>query len=169
MGTCQLDVPRDAAGELDAPLPDAPTDATVVPCDLAGFTCGVGAQVFMCGTTCFARCNALVTRTTAQTRCQAWSGWLAEITDVATNACVTAKIAGQTWIGLAQSAGAATPDAGWTWNGTTPVAFTNWAAGKPDDAGGGENGQEQCGHIATDGTWDDDICGLNGIAFVCQH
>jgi hypothetical protein len=169
MGTCQIDVPRDATVEVDAPMPDTSIDATVLPCDVAGFTCGVGAKVFMCGTTCFARCNAQVTNAVAQTRCAAWSGKLAELADATTNACVTAQIAAISWIGLAQSAGAATPAEGWTWNGTTPVTFTSWAAARPDDAGGGENGQEQCGALSTNGTWDDDPCGFQGLAFVCQR
>jgi len=172
MGTCQIDVPRDGAVEVDAPvMPDAPPiDATVLPCDLAGFTCGVGAEVFMCGTTCFARCNALVTNSGAQPRCAAWSGKLAELPDATTNTCVTAKIAALSWIGLTQSASAATPADGWTWNGTTPVTFTSWHVGKPDDGGGGvEHGREQCGVLLTDGTWDDDACAFNGLAFVCQR
>jgi hypothetical protein len=169
MGTCQLDVSRDAAVQIDAPAPDAAIDAPMLPCDLTGFTCGTGAEVFMCGTQCFARCNALLTNAAASTRCQGWSGKLAEIPDAATNACVTAKIAALSWIGLTQSATATTPAAGWSWNNATPVTFTSWHAGQPDDADGVESHQEQCGTVATDGTWDDQACGFNGLAFVCQH
>jgi hypothetical protein len=166
-GTCQLDVPRDA--DLDTPRFDASSDAVALPCDLAEFACGVGAKVFMCGTTCYARCNASVNSAAAQTRCQAWSGRLGEIPDAETNACVTDGIAGRAWIGLAQSADATTPADGWTWNGTTPVTFAGWHDGRPDDADGSENKQEQCGALDTDGTWDDTPCGFNGLAFVCQR
>jgi hypothetical protein len=62
----------------------------------------------------------------------------------------------------------ATPGANWTWNNTTPVVYTNWVSGKPDDGGGGENGSEQCAHIETGGIWDDEACN-NGRPFFCSR
>ena len=64
----------------------------------------------------------------------------------------------QIWLGGIQGAGAMAPNDKWTWNGdaTRPLDsnhYTNWASGRPDDAGGGvENGREQCATIRPGGS-----------------
>jgi Lectin C-type domain len=171
-GFCRLagDEP-DAAPPADVSADaavDTAVDAVVLPCTLDGLTCS-GAQVFMCGSSCFAKCGANVTAGAARNACEAWSGRLAEIPDAATNACVAAKVAQFAWVGLTQASTATTPDAGWSWNNATPLTYTNWRAGKPDDAGGGENGQEQCALIFNDGTWDDTGCGAIATPFICSR
>jgi hypothetical protein len=73
------------------------------------------------------------------------------------------------WIGLTQSNLATSPSTGWTWNGTTPLVYTNWLSGKPDDADNNENGEEQCASIRPNGgTWDDDGCG-GSLDFFCER
>jgi hypothetical protein len=176
-GFCRLaeNIEPDATAAPDAP-PDAPPDsaidAVVLPCTLDGLTCNPGVlgappQVVMCGSQCFTTCGANVNATTARNACDAWSGRLAEIHDAATDACLAPKVAQYAWIGLTQAATATTPAAGWTWNSTTPLTYTNWRAGKPDDGGGGEKGSEQCGALFADGTWDDMSCGAIVSPFIC--
>jgi Lectin C-type domain len=147
---------------------DTAVDAVMLPCTVDGLTCnGATPHVFMCGSSCFASCGMGVVAATARNVCAAWSGRLAEIHDAATDACVAAKIGQFAWVGLTQASTATTPDADWSWNNTTPLTYTNWRAGKPDDAGGGENGQEQCALMFNDGTWDDTGCGAIASPFIC--
>ena len=165
---CQIDdtMPHDAPG--DTPV-DMPIDAPPLPCTTAGLTCGTGPTTFMCGATCFAKCGATVTQPAAQTRCQGWSGHLAEIFDATTNACVASHVGTASWIGLTQALTGMTPAADWSWNNTIPLSYTNWAAGKPDDADGNENHQEQCGNINPNGTWDDTECNAVALPFFCSR
>jgi hypothetical protein len=75
---------------------------------------------------------------------------------------------GTAWVGLVQLTTATRPADGWTWNGTTPVVFTNWQSGVPDDRDNDENGAEQCAKIQPDGTWDDVTCS-SPINFFCER
>jgi hypothetical protein len=96
-------------------------------------------------------------------------GKLGQIDNAAEDSCVTPFVASATWIGLEQAPGAATPGAGWTWNGTAPLMYTNWLAGKPDDSDNNENGAEQCAAIrASNGQWDDDPCSM-AHDFFCER
>jgi hypothetical protein len=114
----------------------------------------------------------MVLRATAETRCAGWTGALGEIDSADEDICVAMKISTAAfWIGLIQGGGAMAPNDKWTWNGdaTTPMKYTNWAAGKPDDgADRTENGEEQCGTIRPGGTWDDDGCN-QGLGFFCTR
>jgi hypothetical protein len=94
----------------------------------------------------------------AQTICVVWGGHLGEIDDATEEACVEAYVSDKTWIGLMQAPGAANPAANWTWNGTTPVVYSNWQSGAPNDADGTENGDEQCADLQPSGNWDDEPC-----------
>jgi hypothetical protein len=174
--TCERGVCRhgsfdepDAAIVHDSAPVDTAIDAAPRPCTTDGLTCNTTAVAFMCGTTCFAKCGQGVVQATAETACEAWSGRLAEVPDATTNTCLAAHAGTDSWFGLTQSPAATTPDAGWTWNGVDPVTFISWAAGKPDDAGGGENGAEQCAAIASNGTWDDMSCSAFAFPFTCSR
>jgi hypothetical protein len=81
----------------------------------------------------------------------AWdSGRLCAITSAAENAFVfglvddpqywnvNALYANGPWLGGVQSADAVEPDGGWAWVTVEPFVFTNWAAGEPNNASGGD-------------------------------
>jgi hypothetical protein len=160
----------------DARMTDAMVDAMEVPCIADGLSCGGTPLPFKCGDQCWVKCTDPVSRATAETRCTGWTGALGEIDDATENGCVALKISTAAfWLGAIQGAGAATPADKWTWNGdaTRPVDqnhYNNWAAGKPDDADGNEDGMEQCGTIRPGGTWDDDGCTPQvGLGFFCRR
>jgi hypothetical protein len=155
----------DAPPPIDAP--DAPPIDSAPVCVAAGLDCPT-ATVFLCGSSCWAHCSTAKTRDAAATLCGAWGGHLGEIDDMAEQTCAAAKLQGAfAWIGGVQQPGQTSPDAGWTWNGTRPMVFQSWAAGKPDD-GGGENGSEQCLNMQPSGPWDDVECN-RAQAFFCER
>ena len=175
LGACSL---RDAPPvDASPPPPDAaidaappPPDAMPLACSTAGLTCNGGTvTMFSCGGNCWVRCSTSVLRDTARAACEAWHGALGQIDDATENGCVTAKLPTPAWLGLIQSDNATTPAMGWTWNGATPVVYTHWQqGGKPDDADGNENREEQCASISPDSTWDDNACN-SPIDFVCER
>jgi hypothetical protein len=161
------DAPPDAP--IDAALP--PIDAMRLPCEPTGLSCGGGgsATTFMCGGNCWVVCTGNVARDVARAACAGWMGALGEIDNATENGCVAPHVASAAWIGLEQAPGTATLGAGWTWNGTVPLAYTNWAANRPDDGSGNETGSEQCADIrAAGGQWDDDTCGT-ALDFFCER
>lgn len=180
VGRCSLrDVPAlDASPpEPDAPPPDAPVDAALpidaarLPCEPTGLACGGGgtASTFMCGGNCWAVCTGNVGFDAARAACAGWMGKLGQVDNAAEDSCITPFVASATWIGLEQAPGAATPGAGWTWNGTAALTYTNWLEGKPDDGDNNESGAEQCAAIrASNGQWDDDPCSM-AHDFFCER
>jgi hypothetical protein len=56
----------------------------------------------------------------------------------------------------------------WTWNGVTPIVYTHWHAGEPNDGDGRENGSDQCGRFQTDGGWGDIVCAAP-YSFFCER
>jgi hypothetical protein len=172
LGSCTEHDAGDAAVP-DARNTDAATDATidamVLPCATTGLSCGGAATMFSCGGHCWVRCTGGAAWTAAGTACAGWQGALGEIDDATEQSCVASRASTPTWLGLNQSAAATTPGQGWAWNtSTAPLGFTQWHAGKPDDADGNENHQEQCGKIQVDGTWDDDPCS-EPLDFFCER
>ena len=164
MGSCSLGAagdagPVDAAPSHDAP--DAPADAAALACGATGNVCGGGGlSIHSCAQRCWLVCDGVRTHDDAEKLCANWQGTLAELDDATEQACLAPDITTKTWIGLAQTAGANKPTESWTWGGTRSVTFTRWQGGVPNDADGNENGDEQCGHIQPDGTWDDAGCGV---------
>jgi hypothetical protein len=159
------DAPSDAPIDASAP----PIDAMRPACTTAGLSCSGTAIMFTCGgDNCWVRCTGNVPRNTARAACAGWMGALGEIDDATEQSCVAAHIGPGGWIGLIQSDIATTPGTGWTWNGTTPPAYTHWLAGKPDDADSNESGAEQCASIGIDGTWDDQNCS-SSAGFFCER
>jgi hypothetical protein len=176
LGSCSRSAqsPVDARSTPPDAMADAMVDAMPVPCNADGLTCGGAPTVFLCGTQCWVKCTDTVSRTAADTRCTGWTGALGEIDDASEQTCVASHIMTvQIWLGATQGAGAMTPNDKWTWNGdaTRPLDsnhYNNWAQGKPDDAGGVEDGQEQCAAMLPGGGWDDDPCDqLQG--FFCRR
>lgn len=168
LGSCSLSAPPpDARAPAPDAMIDAPPDALPL-CSTAGLSCAGTVTMFTCGGHCWVQCTDAVPRDTARSACAGWTGALGEIDDATEQGCVTPHVDAPTWIGAIQSDTATTPSAGWTWNGATPVAYTNWATGKPDDAGNGEDGMEQCASIRVGGTWDDDGC-PQAREFFCER
>jgi Lectin C-type domain len=176
LGSCSL---HDAAPPVDArPNPDAaldaPIDALVLACSTAGLTCIGTPIMFSCGKSCWVRCTGSVPRETARTRCADWMGALGQIDDMTEEICVAGgagmpnHVVADSWIGLIQDNAATAPKLGWTWNGAGQIVFSRWAAGEPEDSDNNENGDEQCGNIRTDGTWDDQSCS-NLLDFFCER
>lgn len=171
LGSCRLrDLPADADGGApdSGAAVDARLDAMVLPCTADGLTCGGGAMAFPCGGHCWVYCPTATTWTSASQSCTGWQGALGQVDDATEDTCAAAQIAADSWIGLSQSDPATTPGMGWTWNGKTPVVYTHWVNGKPDDGDGRESGAEQCGKMQTDGQWDDAGC-TQANRFLCER
>jgi hypothetical protein len=158
----------DASPDAPVDAPPPPIDAMRLPCNATGLSCSGTATTFTCGGNCWVMCTANVPRETARAGCAGWMGVPGEINDAIEEGCVTPHVSAAAWIGLVQSATATRPGDGWTWNGTTPVTYTNWLAGKPDDGDNRESGAEQCASIRTNGTWDDDACNTP-LDFLCER
>lgn len=172
LGRCSLhESPADARPPAPDAAIDAPADAMPPVCSTAGLSCAGGTvTMFPCGGHCWVQCTAAVSRDMAQAACTGWTGALGEIDDATEQGCVAPQVSAPTWIGAIQSDTARTPSDGWTWNGNaaTPLVYTSWTPGKPDDAGNGEDGMEQCASIRVGGGWDDDGCG-QARAFFCER
>jgi hypothetical protein len=142
-------------------------------CD--GITAPAGCSTFGCAGTCHLYCIGAVAFADAKPACEAWGGYLAEIDTIEENDCTSAMLTGDTWLGLTQAPGQATPDAGWSWlHAGQPLAtFTNWTPGQPDDADGIENDEQDCAVMqgpagTSPGTWNDRAC-MYAYAYVCEH
>ncbi len=89
---------------------------------------------------------------------------LAIINSAAGNTTVQSLIIGlDSWLGATD----AVTEATFLWPDNTPLAFTNFRAGEPNNGDG--NGQEDCLVIegARGGSWDDRPCGLV-LSYVCS-
>ncbi|MBI3519122.1 MAG: gliding motility-associated C-terminal domain-containing protein [Bacteroidetes bacterium] len=63
------------------------------------------------------------------------------------------------WIGFSD----AITEGSFVWYDGSPISYTNWAAGEPNNAGGNEN----CTQIYTDGSWNDLNCsGYNSMSVI---
>lgn len=112
-----------------------------------------------------AYCFSARTYVDAQNDCVDQGGHLVSIHDQATQDEVTAGafavLWSSWWIGLDDVAVEGT----FAWQDGTPVDYTAWAGGEPNDAGGNED----CGHIAewAGGGWNDIPCDF-GLPYVCR-
>jgi hypothetical protein len=130
-----------ADGGDTAPALDV-VDAPPLACDASNYPC---ADPFfkVCGNLCYVVCNVALTRAAAAPACNAWGGALAIVPDATHHDCL-ATITNDSWVGLAQSSGAAGLTAGWQWI-DGKAHLLNWNAGEPNDGDGVEDGAEQCG------------------------
>ena len=75
---------------------------------------------------------------------------------------VTAAAGNKVWIGGTDAASEDT----WKWDSTgTPLWYTNWYSGQPDDAGGNEDCMEF--NYRSSGKWNDATCTIK-LKYVCQ-
>ena len=57
------------------------------------------------------------------------------------------------WFGLRQDVNGAEPDEGWGWVTGESLDFTNWNDPEPNNVG-----NEDCGELTANGTWNDNAC-----------
>lgn len=70
-------------------------------------------------------------------------GHLASIQDLAENQWLLSTFGDDNrWIGLYQPPGSPEPGGGWTWSDGSPVTYTNWCSGEPNDDHEGEHWAE---------------------------
>ena len=88
----------------------------------------------------------------AEAACLAAGLQLASVRSAAENALLkTAAGGNHVWIGGTDAASEGT----WMWNSSNaPLSYTNWGAGEPNNAMGGED----CLHFRPSGEWNDDKC-----------
>lgn len=101
----------------------------------------------------------------AEFDCVAQGGHLVSIHDQATQDEVRdtafGLLPGNWWIGLSDNALEGT----FVWSDNTPLDYTAWAGGEPNNAGGNEN----CAHLweAAGGQWNDNVCAQT-MKYVCR-
>jgi len=98
-------------------------------------------------------------------------GVLASISSAAENDVILALTEGlgtyeRVWIGLSQSPKGAEPSGGWGWDDGTPLGYTNWYPGQPDNSWGEDFAHMHTWANPAPGTWNDvDESGPGGVAF----
>lgn len=104
---------------------------------------------------------AVMSWTTAKDKCKAAGGQLAVIPDAGTQAFLK-KIAGSAnvWLGASD----ARTEGRWVWVDGTPLQFSAWAEGQPDDL----DGRQHFLHMV-DGVWDDTVRDEKRVnAYICE-
>jgi hypothetical protein len=77
---------------------------------------------------------------------------------------------GSCWIPLSQAANQTDPKSGWAWSNGTQVSVmpVPWSGSEPNDAGGTENGDENCGQLDCLRNGINDYSCSAGMDIVCQ-
>ena len=145
----------------DAAVIDATTDAARVPGSVVWPTNGHAYLVVTVASG--------ITWTEADVRARNLGGHLVTINSAAENEFVWGLLGDKgpgSWLGGFQTAGSAEPAAGWRWVTDEPFDYTNWAAGQPNDSGGGEDAL----HYISDGSkaWSDDSKGSSWETFTVE-
>lgn len=164
---------------IDAPVApiDGP-DASPSVCSTAGLNCAGGnAHLLATCTTAAAEClvgcrdaPVIVSPDEAEAACVAWGGHLATLASIAQENCVRQTINGAIILGMRQQANQTAPLLGWFDYTGQPITFFRWDTGQPNDAGGGEDGQEQCVFSNTDPAWHDTPCDIDASArWICRR
>jgi hypothetical protein len=127
------------------------------------------AEVFSCGGQCFAVCLTAANRAGGTLICEDWGGCLATIQSELDNNCAASRIGSRAWIGARQIPNATTFASDWSWCDGSPLTYTAWSTGEPEDGGGGpEDGTEQCLVLSENADWIDAPCG-DPNPFVCSR
>jgi hypothetical protein len=109
-------------------------------------------------------CGNYVTWAVADAACEAFGLQLVTVPSAARNAALRdvgyAYFGGASWLGFSDQASEGT----WAWVDASPVAFTQWYYGEPNDSGG-----EDCAGINYGewGYWNDYGCGAS-LPFMCE-
>ena len=102
----------------------------------------------------------------AEARCTQIGAAIASIHSAAENELARIACGNTCWLGLAETggdAGTAAANQTWLWQDPlSPAAYTNWAAGAPDNAGG----DQRNAIIDTAGEWHDSGDGSLGLGYV---
>lgn len=125
------------------------------------------------GTNCFLLFSATKTWAQAKTACDGLPGHLAKITSAAENTIVAQlSVATDSFIGATD----AVTEGTFLWEDGTPLAYTNFRTGEPNNGGGMY--QEDClvmaGKKSVDG-WDDRPCttgivaGAGAYPYICEY
>ena len=110
-------------------------------------------------------CTSGLAWTDAEASCASYGYHLLTIDDRAENIwndnTADAYSTGKWWMGLNDRASEGT----WVWSDGTPLSYTNWHSGEPNDGGGNED----CGQLNrfTDETWNDEPC-TSAFAYICE-
>ncbi len=97
----------------------------------------------------------------ARDTCLAYGGDLASIPDNSTNSwiCSTLGCSDSPWMGFNDRVAEGT----WVWSDGSPVTFTRWGSGEPNNSG-----DEDCAQFRPDAYWNDVQCG-SSLPFVCKR
>lgn len=119
-------------------------------------------------------CSTAATASAADERCGAFAtgATLTSISHPTELSFALGIASGDSWVGLKQ-AGGASEAAGWGWNESTnefgiPPSVPPWADGEPNDNGGGEDGEEDCGLIVRGRDGFDDRRCTDNLDFICE-
>ncbi|MCA9560290.1 MAG: hypothetical protein KC583_17195, partial [Myxococcales bacterium] len=140
----------------DEDCDDRIDEGAACPCDLGAF-----------GTSAYLFCPQQVDWPTARAACQQVGYDLAVVEDGAEDSYLYASVNqrgfGDTWLGLNDRQN----EGDWVWLDGTPVAYSHWDRGEPNNGSGGED----CGLLMTrdgrDTQWDDRPCG-RGYSYICE-
>ena len=101
----------------------------------------------------FVRCSEQKSWSDAQAQCEALGGNLASIRSADENETVEAGLANTAWIGFNDFA----EEDSFEWIDGSPVTYTNWNGGEPNDYGQGEDCTEIIAAVGS-GVWNDSNC-----------
>lgn len=163
--------PVDAGGPDGDPQDDAGADAPIDARPCAG---GTMAQVAPDGS-CLVFVATPKTYAQAKADCAAMTAHLAYLENAALDTFAESFVGTvNTWIGASDVAIEGT----FVWDDGTPLAFTNWHAGEPNNGGPDATYQEDCAIIAGERVgkqWDDRPCDPSEVpesgsfAYLCQY
>jgi hypothetical protein len=160
------DQPLDAP-TIDGPPADAPPDARAC----------AGGDAHMVGPhgECLVMFTTLATYVAAKAACAAMNAHLAYLKDAELDAAAEAFVgSANTFIGLTDL-----PTEGqFVWDDGTPLSFSNWHTGEPNNGGSGATYEEDCVIIAgarVGAQWDDRPCDASEVptsgtfAYLCEY
>ncbi len=158
--------PADLPEGMEAEAPFPQQSAALVSTDRCAPT---PAAQSASGNTVYYRYSTNKSWDAAKAECAAMGGRLAVPMSSSDNEAIRSINGGLlVHIGFRQSSGQTQPGSGWlNLEGEVPN-YTNWNAGEPNDGDRYENGNQNCGRMWDNGTWDDISCTSSGSPYVCE-